>query len=1084
MPGFEYSSSPPSTPNRSTNSRFSFGTSNNPSTTPAGAPPSSAGSYTPAGPAPSSFLESTMQSPTPNKSAFGYSEYSQQSDFGHSQSDFGHSELQSPQFSSPLFTRPSSKPQRAVFGNKSQKSQRNLRSPSGSEEEEEEEDDENAGFDTKTRNRFADSYDVEQDMESEDASYEDDDIDDYRGTTSMNRNIFNQHSNSVRFASTSGGQMRQSMGNDSIDFQASLARSQSKRVPASDFAGIAKTLSQSQGIPAVDEEDDLILKTEAIITRLYEQAVGKADNEEKLQRALALIPSELTALWQEYSERSGVYNEQEYASIIGPGPAASEFAKANYLAHLAMQIHHSKPVEKGFSTVVKPLPKIMLDWLEEFHDPFPQQLEEVQATRPSPASHHLFWITILNNVVRGRLVAVINCLKSAGWRYSWSDADDINAQGGADGFTGVALTNVEKVVEDATNVLSLCPALNGDWNIYGNDWKLFRLRISQATENLKQFAEGGSRHESNRFGKSSMRSSLGGDYSKLAKRAASRVPWNIYQNLLTLYSLVMGDSIPIIENSQDWCEATIGLLVWHDEEKEDRRLAPGRSINSLRASAINYESENDLRKLRRAFEVVAASNTDFHVNSNDMVEVGLACLFQGDTESLICILRAWSGPVSSALAEVASLAGWLPRTEPQGLLANGELDQEDLDLINLGAPTIQDGIKDLTLITYARSLQELPELTAVIGHAEITKEGWELAIAVLGRLDSEKRSEEMVGEIMRTVKLDSAGIVDKLWRLLNDLDMSSQAEAIAMSYADSLARDNISPGEALWYYALAHNSAKVKDVLDTLIQLCLVYSTAYPPEAELDDHLQRLISSPKNALNEMSSMDLEAAELIHTSLSGYATLRRFYTLRDQEVMSSPGSKPAMGAITRRSEAANALLALIISSDDNIRGGIYDEDRGAVIPVHYILALLGEAMPFVNQPDSLLSTSQIDILLRTIEDIQGIGPRIYAVCNAFLETVIKNASGLKGSNPMDLLSQSSSGTSGSFSMVGSSMMASQFHKSVTASGILMNKGGIKRGWDWRKGINAGMTDVDILRVLRLGLAKDLARAWLRESDEMM
>lgn len=286
----------------------------------------------------------------------------------------------------------------------------------------------------------------------------------------------------------------------------------------------------------------------------------------------------------------------------------------------------------------------------------------------------------------------------------------------------------------------------------------------------------------------------------------------------------------------------------------------------------------------------------------------------------------------------------------------------------------------------------------------------------------------------------------------------------------------------MWYYALAHNSAKVKDVLDTLIQLCLVYSTAYPPESELDDHLQRLISSPRNALNEMSSLDLEAAKLIHTSLSGYATLRKFYNLRDQEVRSSPGSKPTMGAIARRSEAANSLLALIISSDDNIRGGIYDEERGAVIPVHYILALLGEAMPFVNQPDSLLSTSHIDILLRTIEDLQGIGSRVYSVCNDFLETVIKNASGLKDSTPMDLLSQSSSGTSGSFSMIGSSMMASQFHKSVTASGLL-NKGNIKRGWDWRSGIKAGMAADDILRVLRLGLAKDLARAWLRESDDI-
>ena len=90
-------------------------------------------------------------------------------------------------------------------------------------------------------------------------------------------------------------------------------------------------------------------------------------------------------------------------------------------------------------------------------------------------------------------------------------------------------------------------------------------------------------------------------------------------------------------------------------------------------------------------------------------------------------------------------------------------------------------------------------------------------------------------------------------------------------------------GEALWYYALAHRTQKVKDVLDLLISLSLVQSTAYPAESELDDHLRRLISSPNNALTEMSRMDSEAAELLHKMLSGYATLRKFYELRDGEL---------------------------------------------------------------------------------------------------------------------------------------------------------------------------------------------------------
>lgn len=36
---------------------------------------------------------------------------------------------------------------------------------------------------------------------------------------------------------------------------------------------------------------------------------------------------------------------------------------------------------------------------------------------------------------------------------------------------------------------------------------------------------------------------------------------------------------------------------------------------------------------------------------------------------------------------------------------------------------------------------------------------------------------------------------------------------------------------------------------------------------------------------------------------------------------------------------------------------------------------------------------------------------------------------------------------------------------------------RRGWDWRKGMKADSSAGDALRVLRLGLARDLARGWL-------
>lgn len=289
-------------------------------------------------------------------------------------------------------------------------------------------------------------------------------------------------------------------------------------------------------------------------------------------------------------------------------------------------------------------------------------------------------------------------------------------------------------------------------------------------------------------------------------------------------------------------------------------------------------------------------------------------------------------------------------------------------------------------------------------------------------------------------------------------------------------------GEALWYYSLSHKTEKVKDVLDLLISYSLLYSAAFPPEEELDNHLRDLVSTPKTALTELASMDTEAAELLHRLLSGYATLRKFYVLRDEGVLAK-SPKSQTGLIPRRLEAASSLIAVISSSDDNITGGLFDESRGAVVSVDFLLALLGEAMVFVNQPNSTITLPQIDVLLKAVEDLQAVGPRVYTACTEFLQTVIASGQ-TKGSSPTDMLRKSTSATSGSsFSLVGSSMLASQMKQSMGSSGVLV-KGNVKRGWDWRNSVSASTTGDDVLRILRLGLAKDLAKVYLMEADNNM
>ncbi|CRK29377.1 hypothetical protein BN1723_018393, partial [Verticillium longisporum] len=78
-----------------------------------------------------------------------------------------------------------------------------------------------------------------------------------------------------------------------------------------------------------------------------------------------------------------------------------------------------------------------------------------------------------------------------------------------------------------------------------------------------------------------------------------------------------------------------------------------------------------------------------------------------------------------------------------------------------------------------------------------------------------------------------------------------------------------------------------------------------------------------------AKQDLEAAQLLGRMLSGYATLRKFYELRDTEGLANMSWYKSLNI---RRQAASALVAVVASSDDNIRGGLYDESRDAVVRI--------------------------------------------------------------------------------------------------------------------------------------------------------
>jgi hypothetical protein len=154
------------------------------------------------------------------------------------------------------------------------------------------------------------------------------------------------------------------------------------------------------------------------------------------------------------------------------------------------------------------------------------------------------------------------------------------------------------------------------------------------------------------------------------------------------------------------------------------------------------------------------------------------------------------------------------------------------------------------------------------------------------------------------------------------------------------------------YYARAHAALKIQEVLRVLVAHCLVKSIAYPPPADLDNSLSSLITSPKQTLTKLASLDSEAAQLLSNNLSGYATIRKFYDLRDQEVMLKTGEKPLHRPMARKRAAANALTVIISSAASSIRGGLYDPEVETVVQVDVLLPLLGEALVFVNRKCNL------------------------------------------------------------------------------------------------------------------------------------
>ncbi|KAI9810252.1 MAG: hypothetical protein M1827_006386 [Pycnora praestabilis] len=1128
MSGFAvpFSSSPPSTPDsrpRKPASTNQFGSTqaSHPSTTPAGAPPSSAGSFTPAGPPPSSV-------------------------FGSSIIGSGNS------FSKPLFqssdTRPL--PYDPPQQNRYDKYEPSARTKNGTP---------GARFAVPSSSPPSDAAsdgDDEDDpmVEDEDGPEEESDMDAEFEDDSMAQDDSEQETEphpapqSTGFKSTDGWATqsqpgiprgtKRSRGGGTVGQDPRLPARGMAEVMAKDSAipGIAKSLVMRLGTATVNESGRVILGTEELVEQFYEHGSSLHQDETVIQAALSSVPQELITLWQSSQGQNLQGHGGLEGSVIGIGPDenAAPIIKAAFLGSLLLHLHHPpkaysdnslfKPKSNrnsafhssydtpGVTGQPKAMPKVLLDWLDEYHNPYPGATADLRTHHPNPTSHINFWDIIFSSTLRGKFSEVIRIFKESDFKHARTASEDGHDQ---PGYYGVQLGNVQRVINRTVQILEQCPAMQGagDWEMKGSDWTIFRRRVDQSLADLATFAEGGDRDAENEekpfaaenFG---LRNTMSNDLSlsRASRRAESKVPWTIYQNLKVVYGILLGSPTEITSVAQDWVEATMGLTAWwngDDDEIENRSLmASRRSMGRSHARGPRYVDIDPisayLQKLAHFYQLTNNSDeAPFQINSMSPVEVGLASVFEGNLTGVIGLLRCWSLTVASAVVEIASAGGWM---EGMGVnkVVNG-FNESDLMVLSYGQSK-QELDRDHVLIEYAEGLfdrgLELGKLRD--DRSDVSRDGWEVAIQVLGRLDDGDLANRKVGELLDQLELGSNDMIDKVLRICDDLGLADQARKISEKYADAISRDSYKYGTALLYYARAHKPKKVKIVLDLLISFCLVQSIAYPLDSDLDENLRLFIASPKQTLSSLSRIDFEAAATLQLYLSGYATLRKFYDLRDEDVSEkkNTGVKSGLRPIARKREAASALIAVINSAADNIRGGLYDEQRGAVVQVDGLLTLLGEAMVFVDQPKPHLSLPQTFSILSAIEDLQTVHPRVYSVCEDCLQTTLTNNSTTQSQSslaqsqlpisPRATLKKTTSSMTGSsaFSLIGSEMLGSQSQHmnggaSMGSSGVLVQDN-VEKGWDWRDGLSNTKRDVkgeDLLRVLRLGLAKDIARAWI-------
>ncbi len=566
---------------------------------------------------------------------------------------------------------------------------------------------------------------------------------------------------------------------------------------------IARNTAAKVGPASLHESDEMILGTEDQMGRLDSSDMG--DRRQANPDTLSTVTGELVRFWQSLSDYDGPTGQD---GRIGPGEDASPITKASYLGELLLQLHHPPgleltdvflkyyvsrlPAHERSSTSVTagrslPLPKVLIDWLDAHHNPLPDALNEVRSHKPNPAEHGYFWEIILATILRGRIDEAIQLLKGANFRHPGTTNRTQPEQ------TDQRLSYVREAIKRVIQTLEQCPVVTkGDWTLIGNDWAVFRLKASMASRDLTSVAEqidlirdiDGARpttFSAEHFG---IRKDQSSYYANANREAESRIPWKIYRNLKSLYGILMGSAPDIMALAQDWLEATIGLTVWWDGQSDVSR---DRSTRKGRAGEGSNVGPDHLGRLAWAFDHATSEATQgsFKPNTLNPIELGLACIFDGDVEAVVNVVRMWSMVVASSIVRIGRRGGWLDRDSSDKMTT--DFDQSDLMVLSYDQADAPSW-KDEVLVGYANALLGRGHLRGrrqgrnggrIQDGPPVEREGWQLAIHVLAQLAHAQFASKKITELVDRIELESATQVDKLIDICRSIGLNGQADKVA-----------------------------------------------------------------------------------------------------------------------------------------------------------------------------------------------------------------------------------------------------------------------------------------------------------------